>query len=66
MKEILPKDIDTVDLSIFEAYNIYDSLKEIFDESEKKKFSTPTAYLKKAKKKKKKDGEHEEQTPPVS
>lgn len=51
MKEILPKDIDTVDLTIFEAYNIYDSLKEIFDESEKKKFSQPTKYLKKAKKK---------------
>lgn len=63
MKEILPKDIDTVDLSIFEAYNIYDSLKEIFDESEKKKFSTPSKYLKKSKKKKKVE-DNEEKLPP--
>jgi len=60
MKEILPKDVGTVDLSIFEAYNIHDSLKEIFDESEKKKFSTPSKYLKQAAKKKKKKVDDEE------
>lgn len=63
MKEILPKDIDQVDLSIFEAYNIYDSLKEIFDESEKKKFSQPTKYLKKEKKKKKAEDNAKEVPP---
>lgn len=51
-KDLVPKDIDKIDLSLFEAYNIHDSLKEIFDESERKKFSQPTKYLKREAKKK--------------